>query len=69
MCALRVGLRADGPLLIGQVKPRSVGLYKCVGRGAHGHNVSLEASLLIAGSTHTHMYTHTHTHTFPLLLT
>ncbi|XP_067092530.1 inactive tyrosine-protein kinase 7 [Osmerus mordax] len=45
---LRVALLSNGTLLISQVKPRNVGLYRCVGRGARGHNVSLEASLLIA---------------------
>ncbi|XP_061817189.1 inactive tyrosine-protein kinase 7 [Nerophis lumbriciformis] len=44
----RVFLLSNGSLLITQVKPRNTGLYKCVGRGVSGSQVTHEASLLIA---------------------
>ena len=51
----RVILLSNGTLLITQVKPRNTGTYKCVGRGLKGSRVTLEASLLIAGTcAHTH---------------
>lgn len=50
-----VVLLSNGTLLITQVKPRNTGTYKCVGRGLRGSHVTLEASLLIAG-THTHTF-------------
>lgn len=53
----RVLLLSNGTLLITQVKPRNTGTYKCVGRGLRGSQVTLEASLLIAGTSNT--YTHT----------
>lgn len=43
-------LLANGTLQITQVKPRNTGTYKCVGRGLRGSHVTLEASLLIAGT-------------------
>lgn len=54
-----VVLLSNGTLLITQVKPRNTGTYKCVGRGLRGSQVTLEASLHIAG-THTHTHTHVH---------
>lgn len=48
-------LFSNGTLVITQVKPRNTGTYKCVGRGLSGSHVTLEASLLIAG-THSHTY-------------
>lgn len=42
-------LLANGSLLITQVKPRNTGTYKCVGRGLAGSQVTVEASILIAG--------------------
>lgn len=42
-------LLANGTLLITQVKPRNTGTYRCVGHGISGSQVTLEASLLIAG--------------------
>lgn len=45
-----VFLLANGTLLITQVKPRNTGTYRCVGRGLRGSPVTLEASLLIAGT-------------------
>lgn len=53
----RVFLLSNGTLLITQVKPRNTGTYRCVGRGLRGSQVTLEASLLIAGASKT--YTHT----------
>lgn len=47
-----VTLLANGSLLIRQVKTKNTGTYKCVGRGLGGSQVTLEASILIAG-THT----------------
>lgn len=47
-----VTLLANGSLLIKQVKTKNTGTYKCVGRGLGGSQVTLEASILIAG-THT----------------
>ncbi|XP_054654597.1 inactive tyrosine-protein kinase 7 [Dunckerocampus dactyliophorus] len=44
----RVFLLSNGSLLITQVKPRNTGLYKCVGHGVSGSQVTHEASLLIA---------------------
>ncbi|XP_029926803.1 inactive tyrosine-protein kinase 7 [Myripristis murdjan] len=44
----RVVLLSNGTLVITQVKPRNTGVYKCVGRGPRGPDVTLEASLLIA---------------------
>ncbi|XP_037127138.1 inactive tyrosine-protein kinase 7 [Syngnathus acus] len=44
----RIFLLSNGSLLITQVKPRNTGLYKCVGRGVSGSQVTHEASLLIA---------------------
>ncbi|KAM6956510.1 inactive tyrosine-protein kinase 7 [Aplochiton taeniatus] len=44
----RVILHSNGTLIITQVKPRNTGIYKCVGRGPRGTEVTLEASLLIA---------------------
>lgn len=50
-------LLSNGTLLITQVKPRNTGTYKCVGRGLRGSEVTLEASLLIAGTRkHTHIF-------------
>ncbi|KAM6460905.1 inactive tyrosine-protein kinase 7 [Liasis olivaceus] len=39
---------SNGSLLVTQVKPRSVGVYKCVGRGQKGKPVILEATLQLA---------------------
>ncbi|XP_056147623.1 inactive tyrosine-protein kinase 7-like [Lampris incognitus] len=44
----RVFLLSNGSLLITQVKPRNMGVYKCVGRSPRGPHVTLEASLIIA---------------------
>ncbi len=59
-------LFSNGTLLITQVKPRNTGTYKCVGRGLSGSHVTLEASLLIAG-TRTQKHTHTCTHIFAVV--
>lgn len=55
----RVVLLSNGTLLITHVKPRNTGTYKCVGHGLKGSRVTLEASLLIAG-TRAHTQRHTH---------
>ncbi|KAM9273145.1 inactive tyrosine-protein kinase 7 [Cariama cristata] len=39
---------ANGSLLITQVKPRSTGVYKCVGRGQRGKALVLKATLRLA---------------------
>ncbi|XP_061481449.1 inactive tyrosine-protein kinase 7 isoform X2 [Rhineura floridana] len=44
----RTVLFSNGSLLILQVKPRSAGVYKCVGRGQRGKPVILEATLQLA---------------------
>lgn len=44
----RVFLLSNGSLLITQVKPRTTGTYKCVGRGIRGTEVTQAASLQIA---------------------
>lgn len=40
---------ANGSLLITQVKARSTGVYKCVGRGQRGKALVLKATLQLAG--------------------
>lgn len=40
---------ANGSLLITQVRARSTGLYKCVGRGQRGKTLVLKATLRLAG--------------------
>ncbi|XP_033000825.1 inactive tyrosine-protein kinase 7 [Lacerta agilis] len=44
----RTVLFSNGSLLIPQVKPRSAGVYKCVGRGQRGKPVVLQATLQLA---------------------
>lgn len=40
---------ANGSLLITQVRARSTGVYKCVGRGQRGKTLVLKATLRLAG--------------------
>lgn len=40
---------ANGSLLITQVRARSTGVYKCVGRGQRGKALVLKATLRLAG--------------------
>ncbi|XP_060103926.1 inactive tyrosine-protein kinase 7 isoform X2 [Heteronotia binoei] len=44
----RTVVLSNGSLLIPQVKPRNVGVYKCVGHGQRGNPVILEATLQLA---------------------
>ncbi|XP_077192883.1 inactive tyrosine-protein kinase 7 isoform X1 [Paroedura picta] len=44
----RTVVLSNGSLLIPQVKPRNIGIYKCVGRGQRGKPVTLEATLQLA---------------------
>lgn len=45
----RTTVFANGSLLITQVKARSTGVYKCVGRGQRGKALVLKATLRLAG--------------------
>lgn len=40
---------ANGSLLLTQVRPRSAGVYRCIGQGLRGPPVVLEATLHLAG--------------------
>lgn len=40
---------ANGSLLITQVRPRSTGVYKCIGHGQRGKTLVLKATLRLAG--------------------
>lgn len=45
----RTTVFANGSLLITQVRARSTGVYKCVGRGQRGKTLVLKATLRLAG--------------------
>lgn len=45
----RTTVFANGSLLITQVRARSTGVYKCVGRGQRGKALVLKATLRLAG--------------------
>lgn len=45
----RTTVFTNGSLLITQVKARSTGVYKCIGRGQRGKALVLEATLRLAG--------------------
>ncbi|XP_069810737.1 inactive tyrosine-protein kinase 7 [Dendropsophus ebraccatus] len=44
----RITVFQNGSLLISSVRPRSAGIYRCVGRGARGQQVELRAALQLA---------------------
>lgn len=48
-CVPRTTIFANGSLLITQVRARSTGVYKCIGRGQRGKALVLKATLQLAG--------------------